>query len=113
MQEDVKSSLLLKEDLARNAAKVDKLKSKRKLLVKDQEDLEAKRGKLSEELKELEDKIAAGRRGEEVQVDVSFPDLLGDDSGINDLLVSNAVDQILFDDFDLTLFNDVALDMST
>lgn len=84
LQEDVKESLKIQEELVRNQAKVKKLKKKRKALAKDQEELEAINGKLSSEVKDLEERLAAGRQGKEVEVDVSFPDLLGDDSGIDD-----------------------------
>ena len=76
LQEDVKESLLIKDQLYENKEKIKKMRYKRKALLKHQEELQEKRDELSDEVKDLEARIAAGRRGEEVEVDASFPDLL-------------------------------------
>ena len=87
-----------------NKIKIDKLKYKRKSLLKNQEELESKRAKLSDDVKELEERIEAGRRGEEIDVDVAFPDLLGDDdSGMDMLLSTNTQD--LLETIDLSVFD--------
>ena len=87
-----------------NKIKIDKLKYKRKSLLKNQEELESKRAKLSDDVKELEERIEAGRRGEEIDVDVAFPDLLGDDdSGMDNLLSTNTQD--LLETIDLSVFD--------
>jgi len=84
--------------------KIEKLKYKRKSLMKNQEELEAKRAKLTDDVKELEERIEAGRRGEEIDVDVAFPDLLGDDdSGMDMLLSTNTQD--LLETIDLSVFD--------
>ena len=104
MQDDVKESLKIKDELVSNKIKIDKLKYKRKSLLKNQEELEAKRAKLSDDVKELEERIEAGRRGEEIDVDVSFQDLLGDDvSGMDTLLSTNTQD--LLETIDLSVFD--------
>ena len=55
-------------------------------------------------VKELEERIEAGRRGEEIDVDVAFPDLLGDDdSGMDMLLSTNTQD--LLETIDLSVFD--------
>ena len=103
MQDDVKESLKIKDELVSNKIKIDKLKYKRKSLLKNQEELEAKRAKLTDDVKELEE-IEAGRRGEEIDVDVAFPDLLGDDdSGMDNLLSTNTQD--LLETIDLSVFD--------
>ena len=104
MQDDVKESLKIKDELVSNKIKIDKLKYKRKSLLKNQEELESKRAKLSDDVKELEERIEAGRRGEEIDVDVAFPDLLGDDdSGMDNLLSTNTQD--LLETIDLSVFD--------
>ena len=104
MQDDVKESLKIKDELVSNKIKIDKLKYKRKSLLKNQEELEAKRAKLTDDVKELEERIEAGRRGEEIDVDVAFPDLLGDDdSGMDMLLSTNTQD--LLETIDLSVFD--------
>lgn len=96
----------MKDQLATNKIKLNKIKYKRKALVKGQEELEAKRAKLNDEVKDLEERIAAGRRGEEIEVDASFPDLLGaDDLGIAPFLCENSGDKLLFDTIDLSVFD--------
>jgi len=100
----VKESLKIKDELVTNKIKIDKLKYKRKSLMKNQEELEAKRAKLTDDVKELEERIEAGRRGEEIDVDVAFPDLLGDDdSGMDKLLSTNTQD--LLETIDLSVFD--------
>lgn len=106
-QEDVKEGLLINEELERNKERLRKMKGKRKNLFKEQQELEAKRGKLNEEVKDLEARVAAGRRGEELQVDVSIPDLLGDDSGIDDFLSPSFGEQNFIEKFDPSLFDDI------
>ena len=104
MQDDVKECLKIKDELVTNKIKIDKLKYKRKSLMKNQEELEAKRAKLTDDVKELEERIEAGRRGEEIDVDVAFPDLLGDDdSGMDILLSTNTQD--LLETIDLSVFD--------
>ena len=104
MQDDVKECLKIKDELVTNKIKIDKLKYKRKSLMKNQEELEAKRAKLTDDVKELEERIEAGRRGEEIDVDVAFPDLLGDDdSGMDKLLSTNTQD--LLETIDLSVFD--------
>ena len=104
MQDDVKECLKIKDELVTNKIKIDKLKYKRKSLMKNQEELEAKRAKLTDDVKELEERIEAGRRGEEIDVDVAFPDLLGDDaSGMDTLLSTNTQD--LLETIDLSVFD--------
>ena len=104
MQDDVKECLKIKDELVTNKIKIDKLKYKRKSLMKNQEELEAKRAKLTDDVKELEERIEAGRRGEEIDVDVAFPDLLGDDdSGMDMLLSTNTQD--LLETIDLSVFD--------
>ena len=104
MQDDVKECLKIKDELVSNKIKIDKLKYKRKSLMKNQEELEAKRAKLTDDVKELEERIEAGRRGEEIDVDVAFPDLLGDDdSGMDNLLSTNTQD--LLETIDLSVFD--------
>ena len=104
MQDDVKECLKIKDELVTNKIKIDKLKYKRKSLMKNQEELEAKRAKLTDDVKELEERIEAGRRGEEIDVDVAFPDLLGDDdSGMDNLLSTNTQD--LLETIDLSVFD--------
>lgn len=109
MQEDVQESLLIREELVKNKTKIKKLKYQRKSLVKEQEELEMKLGQMSDDVKDLEARIASGRRGEEVMVDVSYPDLLGaddmDESGIDAFLSRPNGDQSLIDNFDFTLFD--------
>jgi len=117
LQEDVKESLLIKDQLYENKEKIKKMRYKRKALLKHQEELQEKRDELSEEVKDLEARIAAGRRGEEVEVDASFPDLLmgEDDSGIDvflsstsgQQLLSSSADEMFINDFDLSLFEEV------
>ena len=117
MQEDVKESLLIKDQLYENKEKIKKMRYKRKALLKHQEELQEKRDELSDEVKDLEARIAAGRRGEEVEVDASFPDLLmgEDDSGIDvflsstsgQQLLSSSADEMFINDFDLSLFEEV------
>ena len=100
----MKESLKIKDELVSNKIKIDKLKYKRKSLLKNQEELESKRAKLSDDVKELEERIEAGRRGEEIDVDVAFPDLLGDDdSGMDMLLSTNTQD--LLETIDLSVFD--------
>ena len=100
----MKECLKIKDELVTNKIKIDKLKYKRKSLMKNQEELEAKRAKLTDDVKELEERIEAGRRGEEIDVDVAFPDLLGDDdSGMDNLLSSNTQD--LLETIDLSVFD--------
>ena len=100
----MKESLKIKDELVSNKIKIDKLKYKRKSLLKNQEELEAKRAKLTDDVKELEERIEAGRRGEEIDVDVAFPDLLGDDdSGMDKLLSTNTQD--LLETIDLSVFD--------
>jgi len=100
----VKECLKIKDELVTNKIKIDKLKYKRKSLMKNQEELEAKRAKLTDDVKELEERIEAGRRGEEIDVDVAFPDLLGDDdSGMDMLLSTNTQD--LLETIDLSVFD--------
>ena len=116
LQEDVKESLLIKDQLYENKEKIKKMRYKRKALLKHQEELQEKRDELSDEVKDLEARIAAGRRGEEVEVDASFPDLLmgEDDSGIDVFLsstsgqhmLSSSADEMLTNDFDLSLFEE-------
>ena len=116
LQEDVKESLLIKDQLYENKEKIKKMRYKRKALLKHQEELQEKRDELSDEVKDLEARIAAGRRGEEVEVDASFPDhLMGeDDSGIDVFLsstsgqhmLSSSADEMLTNDFDLSLFEE-------
>ena len=116
LQEDVKESLLIKDQLYENKEKIKKMRYKRKALLKHQEELQEKRDELSDEVKDLEARIAAGRRGEEVEVDASFPDLLmgEDDSGIDvflsstsgQQLLSSSADEMLTNDFDLSLFEE-------
>ena len=104
MQDDVKECLKIKDELVTNKIKIDKLKYKRKSLMKNQEELEDKRAKLTDDVKELEERIEAGRRGEEIDVDVAFPDLLGDDdSGMDMLLSTNTQD--LLETIDLSVFD--------
>jgi predicted nuclease with TOPRIM domain len=104
LQDDVKECLKIKDELVTNKIKIDKLKYKRKSLMKNQEELEAKRAKLTDDVKELEERIEAGRRGEEIDVDVAFPDLLGDDdSGMDNLLSTNTQD--LLETIDLSVFD--------
>ena len=104
MQDDVKECLKIKDELVSNKMKIEKLKYKRKSLMKNQEELEAKRAKLTDDVKELEERIEAGRRGEEIDVDVAFPDLLGDDdSGMDMLLSTNTQD--LLETIDLSVFD--------
>ena len=106
LQDDVKECLKIKDELVANKIKIDKIKFKRKSMLKGQEELEAKRAKLSDEVKDLEERIAAGRRGEQIDVDASFPDLLGgDDLGIDAYLSENSGDQMLFDTIDLSVFD--------
>ena len=117
LQEDVKESLLIKDQLYENKEKIKKMRYKRKALLKHQEELQEKRDELSDEVKDLEARIAAGRRGEEVEVDASFPDLLmgEDDSGIDvflsstsgQQLLSSSADEMFINDFDLSLFEEV------
>ena len=117
LQEDVKESLLIKDQLYENKEKIKKMRYKRKALLKHQEELQEKRDELSDEVKDLEARIAAGRRGEEVEVDASFPDhLMGeDDSGIDvflsstsgQQLLSSSADEMFINDFDLSLFEEV------
>ena len=117
LQEDVKESLLIKDQLYENKEKIKKMRYKRKALLKHQEELQEKRDELSDEVKDLEARIAAGRRGEEVEVDASFPDLLmgEDDSGIDvflsstsgQQLLSSSADEMLINDFDLSLFEEI------
>ena len=93
------------------------MRHKNKALLKHQEALLEKREELSDEVKDLEARIAAGRRGEEVEVDASFPDLLmgEDDSGIDvflsstsgQQLLSSSADEMFINDFDLSLFEEV------
>ena len=100
----MKECLKIKDELVTNKIKIDKLKYKRKSLLKNQEELEAKRAKLTDDVKELEERIEAGRRGEEIDVDVAFPDLLGDDdSGMDMLLSTNTQD--LLETIDLSVFD--------
>ena len=100
----MKECLKIKDELVTNKIKIDKLKYKRKSLMKNQEELEAKRAKLTDDVKELEERIEAGRRGEEIDVDVAFPDLLGDDnSGMDMLLSTNTQD--LLETIDLSVFD--------
>lgn len=100
----MKECLKIKDELVTNKIKIDKLKYKRKSLMKNQEELEAKRAKLTDDVKELEERIEAGRRGEEIDVDVAFPDLLGDDdSGMDNLLSTNTQD--LLETIDLSVFD--------
>ena len=100
----MKECLKIKDELVTNKIKIDKLKYKRKSLMKNQEELEAKRAKLTDDVKELEERIEAGRRGEEIDVDVTFPDLLGDDdSGMDMLLSTNTQD--LLETIDLSVFD--------
>ena len=100
----MKECLKIKDELVTNKIKIDKLKYKRKSLMKNQEELESKRAKLSDDVKELEERIEAGRRGEEIDVDVAFPDLLGDDdSGMDMLLSTNTQD--LLETIDLSVFD--------
>ena len=116
LQEDVKESLLIKDQLYENKEKIKKMRYKRKALLKHQEELQEKRDELSDEVKDLEARIAAGRRGEEVEVDASFPDhLMGeDDSGIDvflsstsgQQLLSSSADEMFINDFDLSLFEE-------
>ena len=116
LQEDVKESLLIKDQLYENKEKIKKMRYKRKALLKHQEELQEKRDELSDEVKDLEARIAAGRCGEEVEVDASFPDLLmgEDDSGIDVFLsstsgqhmLSSSADKMLTNDFDLSLFEE-------
>ena len=105
MQEDVQESLLIREELVKNKTKIKKLKYQRKSLVKEQEELEMKLGQMSDDVKDLEARIASGRRGEEVMVDVSYPDLLGaddmDETGIDAFFSSLS----LFTFSSLFLFN--------
>ena len=103
----MKESLLLGEELAKKKEKLEKIKGKRSKLVKEQHELESKREQLAEELKDLEARIAAGRRGEEVQVDVSYPDLLGDQSGIGTFLQNSFDENKFIEDFDVSLFDDI------
>ena len=98
---------MINEELERNKERLRKMKGKRKNLFKEQQELEAKRGKLNEEVKDLEARVAAGRRGEELQVDVSIPDLLGDDSGIEDFLSPSFGEQNFIENFDPSLFDDI------
>ena len=105
LQDDVKESLLIKDELATNKIKIKKMRYKRKSLLKNQEELEAKRAKLKDEVKDLEDRIAAGRRGEQIDVDVSFPDLLGpDDLGIDEFLSEATGEQKLLETIDPSFF---------
>ena len=93
------------------------MRHKNKALLKHQEALLEKREELSDEVKDQEARIAAGRRGEEVEVDASFPDhLMGeDDSGIDvflsstsgQQLLSSSADEMFINDFDLSLFEEV------
>ena len=100
----MKECLKIKDELVSNMIKIDKLKYKRKSMMKNQEELEAKRAKLTDDVKELEERIEAGRRGEEIDVDVAFPDLLGDDdSGMDNLLSTNTQD--LLETIDLSVFD--------
>ena len=105
LQDEVKECLLMKDELVANKIKIDKMRYKRKSLLKNQEELESKRAKLKDEVKDLEDRIAAGRRGEEIDVDVSFPDLLGpDDLGIDEFLSEATGDQKLLETIDPSFF---------
>ena len=105
LQDEVKECLLMKDELVANKIKIDKMRYKRKSLLKNQEELEAKRAKLKDEVKDLEERIAAGRRGEEIDVDVSFPDLLGpDDLGIDEFLSEATGEQKLLETIDPSFF---------
>ena len=105
LQDDVKESLLIKDELATNKIKIEKMRYKRKSLLKNQEELESKRAKLKDEVKDLEDRIAAGRRGEQIDVDVSFPDLLGpDDLGIDEFRSEATGEQKLLETIDPSFF---------
>ena len=105
LQDEVKECLLMKDELVANKIKIDKMRYKRKSLLKNQEELESKRAKLKDEVKDLEDRIAAGRRGEEIDVDVSFPDLLGpDDLGIDEFLSEATGEQKLLETIDPSFF---------
>ena len=105
LQDEVKECLLMKDELVANKIKIDKMRYKRKSLLKNQEELEAKRAKLKDEVKDLEDRIAAGRRGEQIDIDVSFPDLLGpDDLGIDEFLSEATGDQKLLETIDPSFF---------
>ena len=106
-QEDVKESLLINDKIIKNKQRIEKLKYTRKSLVKEQQDLEAKKGELSQDVKELEARIAAGRRGEDLMVNVDFSDVFGDiDTGIDPFLSSSSGDDNnLLENFDLTVFD--------
>ena len=105
LQDDVKECLLMKDELVANKIKIDKIRYKRKSMLKNQEELESKRAKLKDEVKDLEERIAAGRRGEEIDVDVSFPDLLGpDDLGIDEFLSEATGEQKLLETIDPSFF---------
>ena len=105
LQDEVKECLLMKDELVANKIKIDKMRYKRKSLLKNQEELEAKRAKLKDEVKDLEDRIAAGRRGEQIDIDVSFPDLLGpDDLGIDEFLSEATGEQKLLETIDPSFF---------
>ena len=106
-QEDVKESLLINDKIIKNKQRIEKLKYTRKSLVKEQQDLEAKKGELSQDVKDLEARIAAGRRGEDLMVNVDFSDVFGDiDTGIDPFLSSSSGDDNnLLENFDLTVFD--------
>ena len=105
LQDEVKECLLMKDELVANKIKIDKIRYKRKSMLKNQEELESKRAKLKDEVKDLEERIAAGRRGEEIDVDVSFPDLLGpDDLGIDEFLSEATGEQKLLETIDPSFF---------
>ena len=105
LQDEVKECLLMKDELVANKIKIDKIRYKRKSMLKNQEELESKRAKLKDEVKDLEERIAAGRRGEEIDVDVNFPDLLGpDDLGIDEFLSEATGEQKLLETIDPSFF---------
>ena len=99
--------MLINDKIIKNKQRIEKLKYTRKSLVKEQQDLEAKKGELSEDLKDLEARIAAGRRGEDLMVNVDFSDVFGDiDTGIDPFLSSSSGDDNnLLENFDLTVFD--------
>ena len=91
-----------------NQDKLKKMKYKSKAILKHQAELEQKRDELSEEVRDLEERIAAGRRGENLEVDLTFPDLVGDDeAGIDVFLSSSSAEKMLIDAFDPNLFDDL------
>ena len=104
----MKESLLIKDQMVANQHKLKKIKYKSKAILKHQAELEQKRDELSEEVRDLEERIAAGRRGENLEVDLTFPDLVGDDeAGIDVFLSSSSAEKMLIDAFDPDLFDDL------